>query len=380
MWAMYDSLYRSLIKSEQFKVIIVLLHSKQPGQFNDFRLNSQNEQFFSQQNIEYILAYNVQNDKWLNLKKLKPDFIFIQTPYDCQRFEKYSIDHLNKIAKTCYIPYGFMIAAIQNMQFNLEFHHKCNRIFCESDMHRDLFYKYSDVDKKILQKQIVVTGYPKFDFYKDNHNVDASKFWKLNKSEPSQIRRLIWSPHWTVKMKKNDSAEENICFSDFHKNYQYFYKFLCSNPHIEIVLKPHPLLWDELANSEVMTKNEVMEFRKKWQALPNGSIYEKGDYFDLFMSSDAILNSSVSFLAEYYPTKKPMLFIASENSTFNECGKEIIKGLYIANDQKDIDSFIQKVVLDEDDYMYDRRMLIMKEFYFSERNSAEIIKEHLRNI
>ncbi len=56
-----------------------------------------------------------------------------------------------------------MIARIQRMQFNLDFHHKCNIIFCSSDLNKSLFEKYCEIDKDILAKKLILTGYPKLD-------------------------------------------------------------------------------------------------------------------------------------------------------------------------------------------------------------------------
>lgn len=377
-WSIYDSLYKSLKKDKRFKVLVILIHSRQPGQYGDFRLNDYNEKFLKKQKINYIKAYDERKNKWLKLEKFNPNFIFIQTPYDCQRCEQYYIDNLNKIARTCYIPYGFMIAAIQRMQFNLDFHHKCDLIFCESHIHKSLFQKYCEIPKEILQKKLIVTGYPKLDFFREKNNIDESKFWKISKLQNPQIKRLIWSPHWTLKVKEHIPADDSIAFSDFHKYYKYFLNFLSCNQDVEIVLKPHPLLWSELLISEVMTEDEVLEFKNKWQSLPNASIYEKGDYFELFLTSDAILNSSVSFMAEYYPTKKPMLFMMGEKTVFNEFGEEIIKGLYVANNQQDLENFIDRVVIKRDDYMYEKRMDVMnKTIYFPQESSGEIIKDYL---
>lgn len=384
LWDTYEFVYKLLADSKKFNMNVVLIPARQPGQFNDFRLDPSNELFFKTKNIPYILGFDETNNKWLNLKKLKPDFIFIQTPYDCQRPSNYSIIELNSIAQTCYIPYGIMIASIQTMQFNLDFYHNCHHIFCETEIHKELFYKYSDLDKSVLEKQITVTGYPKLDLYKNNYTADQNRYWKLNKENNNKLRRLIWSPHWTLPKKHNSNFnEKQLCFSDFFKNYKYFYNLLLSNQDIEIILKPHPLLWNELINNKLMSEKEITEFKEKWNALPNASIYEQGYYFGLFVSSDAILNSSVSFLAEYYPTKKPILFIVPENidTTLNEYGQKIIKGVYIAHNQEEITSFIKQVVIDNNDYMYDKRMSVMDRcFFFPKSSSSALIQNHLESV
>ena len=41
-WSIYDSLYKSLKKDKRFKVLVILIHSRQPGQYGDFRLNDYN--------------------------------------------------------------------------------------------------------------------------------------------------------------------------------------------------------------------------------------------------------------------------------------------------------------------------------------------------
>jgi len=50
-----------------------------------------------------------------------------------------------------------------------------------------------------------------------------------------------------------------------------------------------------------MTLNEVESYYAEWHNLSNGFVYDEGDYFNIFKSSDALITDCGSFLAEYLP-------------------------------------------------------------------------------
>ena len=70
---------------------------------------------------------------------------------------------------------------------------------------------------------------------------------------------------------------------------------------IQIAFKPHPNLKTVNKSSKSGKPND--DYYDKWNSLDNGQL-EEGDYFDLFLQSDAMIHDSVSFLSEYLYTMK----------------------------------------------------------------------------
>ena len=71
------------------------------------------------------------------------------------------------------------------------------------------------------------------------------------------------------------------------------------------------------------------------------------------MSSDAMICDSVSFLAEYQFTGKPLLLLTRPEQVFNTFGEMVQTVLYKCpgEDTAGIESFLLNVVIDENDFM-----------------------------
>jgi hypothetical protein len=261
-----------------------------------------------------------------------------------------------------------MAAQLQEHQFNLPFHHKSWRIFAETVLHKQLYKKYSD----IRDKNVIVTGYPKLDNYRQKPMTSYATLWRTNKLPNS--KKIIWAPQWTVE---NTS---DLLYSSFLELKDYFYDLAKTNPQIEIMIKPHPGLWDNLKKTKLMTETEIKEMKKKYLELPNLWFYEEPGYFDHFKTSDALILDSISFISEYYPTQKPMFFITKPGlHKFNEYGEIIFESLYKGWAREEIDSFINNVVVGGKDTMYNRRKNILKEYiYMPPEGAAQKISNYLK--
>jgi CDP-glycerol glycerophosphotransferase (TagB/SpsB family) len=85
----------------------------------------------------------------------------------------------------------------------------------------------------------------------------------------------------------------------------------------------------------------------------------EGEYLDLFFTSDAMIHDSGSFLIEYLYTKKPVMFLRSDNSIeerFNEVGKMALSKIYQGKNKEDLESFVQEVIIGGRDLMANERI------------------------
>ena len=100
-----------------------------------------------------------------------------------------------------------------------------------------------------------------------------------------------------------------------------------------------------------MNRDEIDHYYNAWSALPNGAFVDDTEYFTLFRKSDALITDCGSFLAEYLPTKKPILYLKNQNKTagYNEVGEKLISSYYHAKNNKEIKNFIDEVVVREID-------------------------------
>jgi CDP-glycerol glycerophosphotransferase (TagB/SpsB family) len=81
-----------------------------------------------------------------------------------------------------------------------------------------------------------------------------------------------------------------------------------------------------------MSKEEYQTYLNNWDNLENSKTYLDGEYFDIFKTSDILITDCSSFLAEYFPTLKPIIFLnRKDRAPFDKFGNKIKKGFYEIN-------------------------------------------------
>ena len=117
---------------------------------------------------------------------------------------------------------------------------------------------------------------------------------------------------------------------------------------IELCFKPHPLLKNKLYHAWGKEKTE--DYYRKWKDGEN-TFYIDGEYIDLFMTSDAMIHDSGSFMIEYLYVNKPVMRTYNgEDPTkmYNDFTLKCLDYYYKAFNEKDIETFIVNVIQEED--------------------------------
>lgn len=126
---------------------------------------------------------------------------------------------------------------------------------------------------------------------------------------------------------------------------------------IEFVFKPHPRLRPKLEQLDEWGIEKTNSYYEKWEEMPNTNFVD-GDYFDLFLTSDAMIHDCSTFMAEYLLTYKPVMFVLRDESSLdlNEYGRSCLKQHYIGHNFQCIRNFLCEVVLEGRDEMKNQRL------------------------
>jgi CDP-glycerol glycerophosphotransferase (TagB/SpsB family) len=141
---------------------------------------------------------------------------------------------------------------------------------------------------------------------------------------------------------------------------------------IQIAFKPHPLLKKKLYDEATWGKVKTDDYYNRWNNMVSGQLVE-GDYIDLFLSSDAMIHDSGSFLIEYIYTGKPVLHTnRDENITdrMNAFGILAFNLHYHAKNEKDIKAFIENVLNNKDEKKKERTAFITSKLLPPNHKSA----------
>jgi CDP-glycerol glycerophosphotransferase (TagB/SpsB family) len=225
-------------------------------------------------------------------------------------------------------------------------------------------------------RNVIFTGYPLFD--KLFNIKTQNNPWK---KQDILKQKIIWAPHHTI-----ENNEKQLAFSCFLLLYDFMFEVAEKySDKIQIAFKPHPLLKNKLYNHHDWGISLTNEYYQKWENLSNGQL-EDGDYIDLFLTSDAMILDSISFMTEYMVTHKPILFTIRDNSIyskFNEFGIFNFKLLYKTNNWKsDIIDYIENIVINEEDTMKNIRIDFVKKYLAPPNNitASENIYNEIKRV
>ena len=129
-------------------------------------------------------------------------------------------------------------------------------------------------------------------------------------------------------------------------------------------------------------KDFVDNYFFKWNSLPNARVDEELDYTDLFATADAMITDCVSFKSEYLFTNKPGLILTRDNVIYQGYKEKITNAWYVENgsDFEKITRFIEDVVVNENDYLKEKREKIFKENFDVNLGSAsKFIYEYIKH-
>ncbi len=335
----YENLYRLLDKSPLFDPILVVCPYLAYGNEIMQDILDKAYKYFKEKDYTVINSYSKESNTWLDVKKeIKPDIVFFSVPYNYTKTEYCINNFLDTL--TCYVPYSFQVSSLTKTQYDMDFHNFLWKAFYETNIHKKIALNNS----RNIGKNVEVVGYPNIDrFFFQAEVIDQ---WKI---KDKGIKRIVWSPHHTI-----EGFGAGLNYSNFLKMADFMLDFAKKNVNrIQIAFKPHPLLKSRLYRHSDWGKEKTENYYKQWSMLPNG-FFSNSDYIDLFLTSDGLINDSGSFLAEYFFSGKPQIFVAHDKNIverFNDFGKYIFQKVYVGYQLTEIEKFINEIIIGGQDYM-----------------------------
>lgn len=333
----YDEVYKKFRNDERFEPVVVICPYTVYGEEAMYQELEKAYDSVIKKGYDAVKSYNTQTKKWLDVKKeLKPDIIFFTNPHKLTKDSYYITNFKNCL--TCYVPYNFGNSYLYQLMHNQLFHNYLWRLFAETNFHRELSVKYAR-NKGV---NVIVTGFPGTDVFLDPNYIPVNS-WK--QKDPN-IKKIIWAPHHTV-----DINIELLGYSTFLRFADFMLRLADEyRGKIQIAFKPHPLLKYKLKNHKDWGEVRTERYFNQWNEQENGQCVD-GDYTDLFLTSDAMMHDSGSFLIEYLYTGKPVLHLTRDQNftnRLNDFGVLAYKKHDHAKNEEEIRWFIENVLNNED--------------------------------
>ncbi len=358
-FAAYELFDLMLADKEHYSAKIVVIPDVTRGKENQIRQYKQTKDFFVKTyGAENVLdGYDIESDTYYDLSD-QFDIINLANPYDLMVHKYHSIKYLStKNVLTIYISYGFMPDK-----------YGCQKIMPLLEM--SLFWKVF-ADNKISYKD-----YKKYELIR-GQNVVCTGYAKMDSLSKTEIKTkdkktIIFATHHTV----NNPEYPLSTFLDYS---DFILQLPEKYPDINFIFRPHPLLFINMINEKIWTKEEIESYIEKLHQ--HGIAYSYGgNYFDIFANSDAIIHDCSSFLVEYLYMDKPCCYLAKPKykRLFSKLGLACLKNYYIAFNKQQIINFIDDIIINENDVKKSQRKIFAeKHIKLNYPNVSKIILKEI---
>jgi hypothetical protein len=323
--------------------------------------------FFAAIDEDLVDLYDVDTGQEVPIEVVETDLVFYQQPWGMKDWPRRMVGR----ALGAYMHYGFMIMANHGMHYNVgTFHSYLWRYFAQTEEHRLLHLAHDPS----AHDRIVVTGYPKLDVFLEPDAAARERAAGTWAGPDPRAKRIIFAPHHSL-------GKDNLQMSTFRWSGRRLLELARTEPGLQWVYKPHPTLKHSVVKNRVMTRAEYHDYERAWATLPNATVYDSGGYFDIFRASDAMITDCGSFLAEYLPTGKPLIWLVSEHSIgLNRIGQTLEPALYRADDLASFERLFDRVIRSGDDPLEEVRKARSALLFPGEGSSATAVVEHLRSV
>ena len=367
----YDKLFQLMLADDKFEPIIVICPYIIYGEEIMIKDLKQAEEFVKSKKYPYVMTLNFETGKWLDVKQeIKPDIVFFTNPHQLTRKEYYIFNYTDCL--TCYVPYNFGNCHLLETFHNQEFHNLLWKLFAETDIHKQF-----SIDVALNRGvNVITTGFPGTDIFLDKDYIPKNP-WKEDKK---QLKKIIWAPHHTI-----DNDKSLLNFSSFLMYTDYMLELADKyKDFVQFAFKPHPLLKPKLYLHSDWGETRTDNYYSLWNSIENTQL-EIDEYEDLFLTSDAMIHDSGSFLIEYLYLNKPVLRTDRDDSItdrLNKFGSMAYNMHYHARTKDNIETFVKNVIEGKDEMkevreQFKQDYLLPPNNHFASNNIFDEIKKCL---
>lgn len=295
-----------------------------------------------------ITVNSIKNNAWFDLKKEKPNYVFVQRPYDNYLPIEYHVKTIMNFTKICYIPYAFELIDLRDVMTPRNFVKNVSLFFCSHDEEYDYCSNITESINDGCKRKCFNLGYPSLYNVINSQKRCNSAFKKVDKKAGFNV---MWTPRWTI--------DENLSKSYFFEYKDLFVNYMKNHKDINFVFRPHPLIFKNFIEKKLMSKKQVDMYLKNFK---NSNMYYDidSDYYESFADSDVLVSDFSTILIEYIIFNKPIIFCGDIINPTNLM-KKMLKCFYRVNNWNELKETLEKIK-SGDDYLKTKRENFLKSF------------------
>jgi hypothetical protein len=353
-------LYRELNKNSKYSPSIILY---QISNYHN-QLNAANNSLIEKLErfkVRYMKFSN-SNDSEVITQLQKCEFYITFGPYvDTYPLGLWKLLHDKKII---YVPYGPLVNYVN---YNNPFYDYCWILFVDSNYVFEQFRKLKGDDWVRRCENIGFLGFNTRIFDREDKNLKTNFKFKI-----------LITEHWTRLWEDPDpGSTKKTGYCKFEKYAETYLRLPLIFPEVFFIFRPHPYMFENLVNSNVIGKDFKDNFIRKFSSLPN-AVYDDAscDFDSIIFGVDALISSGISAWCQFAATNKPALMLLDspmDDDGLNIYGKSITLGHYRASSDEEIIDFISEVIIRGHDQMTQTRKEIFESLVLRKNCASEAI-------
>ena len=336
MWDKQLPIYEEMLKREGLKPFIIVV----PDNASSPQVQEKKRDFFLN-NYENVILYD---ENTLNrFKKGEFHYAFYQTPYNFKYPKKIRPIKLVRHAKLCFVPYGY----IGSKEFF--------EVSSKDDFFRNIYFGFMDSESmyELLRdnyskhcergyKNFEFLGYPAFEDY-------------IGLKGSESIKNVLWLPRWSYAEKGGGSH--------FLEHKDEYNRFAFENKDVSFTMRPHPLMFESLANQELFSREEALVYRKE-AAEAKVHIDEHSLPSESLGNTDLLIADYSSLIVMYFLTGRPVIY-CDGGIELSGIYEQLYKFMYIAKSWEEAERIAKEIIKGNDPLKAER-----------EKAAEEIAKKH----
>lgn len=333
IWNKIEPVFLEALQSKRFEVTVLVVPTKKINPENGVEAwDNSALAFFSKLPCKVLDSVSGDN-QWVSLEELKPDYVFFQRPYDHYLPEIYRSSIVSKYTKICYIPYGYLETSgmVFDICLDKNFYRFVYLFFAENPYIAKASSKRFKISHFFKLRKTLSLGYPSLDTMAA---LEVMPRGNNNFIDEDEKLKIVWTPRWTV--------DPEIGGSNFFKYKDEFIDYSKKNQNSYVLLRPHPLAFENFVNTGLMSSQELDEYKESYEKSMNSSIDKERDYLGTFWKSDVLVSDISSILVEYFMTGKPVIYCVG-TSGFNKFTSQMAQGFYWVNNWADIERILTEL-------------------------------------
>ncbi len=327
-WDSLSEIHREMLADDRFKVTVISIPRKLTGELT-YGGEKAVHKFLKKAGVKHLrFDFEDSNVGFEKLRDLKPDYVFLNYPWQRNYQPGYRPDRLVSFTRILYTPY-FLAPLVDELAsssteasdrqehpqiadhiYRQRVHQLASLIFCQ-DTATKMAFEHTERGGDY----VLATGSAKLDSLRRVYNEAAIKAAQKKTNSAKYKLRVLWAPHHSY-------SPSWLNFGTFAKVYEQMLEMAASMPDIQFILRPHPFLFGTMADRDVISKGDLSTWIRRWKSLPNTKLTTKASFARQFAKVDLLVSDGISFLAEYpLITSKPGIFLENDGHwSFNALG------------------------------------------------------------